>query len=135
MELKNVGINLWQMNGLIHTRIRGLEKKMKTTILALAAIFTFIFLYTFLGRLWLKFTEYMYEEYDINTLNIFPLSSKDETIVVLIWVIIMPVQFAFLLIKMPFILSQQALEFIFDIPNKEWNIRKLLKKNKKIIKE
>ena len=57
---------------------------MKTTILTLAAIFTFIFLYTFLGRLWLKFIEYMYEEYDINTLNIFPLSSKDETIVVLI---------------------------------------------------
>ena len=105
---------------------------MKTTILALAAIFTFIFLYTFLGRLWLKFIEYMYEEYDINTLNIFPLASKDETIVVLIWVIIMPVQTAFLLIKMPFILSKQVLEFIFDIPNKEWNIRKLLKKNKKI---
>ena len=105
---------------------------MKTTILALVAIFTSIFIYTFLGRLWLKFIEYMYEEYDINTLNIFPLASKDETIVVLIWVIIMPVQTAFLLIKMPFILSQQALEFILDIPNKEWNIRKLLKKNKKI---
>lgn len=106
---------------------------MKTILLLLIIIFPFVFIYSFLGRLWLKFIEYLYDEYDINILYLLPLSSKDESIIVTFWIAIMPLHLALLLVRLPFTLSKQALEFIANIPSKcrKFKIKKLLKQNKK----
>ena len=103
-----------------------------TILILLLAIFVFAFIYSFLGRLWIKLAEYMYYEYDINVLYMFPLSSGDEGMAIVIWIIIMPIHLAILLVRWPFILSKQVFEFISDIPSKcrKIKFKKLLKKNR-----
>lgn len=99
-------------------------------LLILLTTFVFIFTYSFFGLLWLKFIEFIYDEFDINVMYILPLSSKDEVIVVTFWIILMPVHSALLSVKLPFILSKRTLEFISNIPSKcrKFKIKKLLKK-------